>query len=348
MLSGLRSWPRAFRCEGSYRRRAECIVVLSQEISPTCDFYLRARLNRAALPVHYWKLGEEPPVSLEGAYVIVVRYVDGNSSSVIGKARPHLAGVAYLLDDDLVAAISDRTLPPHYSLFMLQFWMRYGAWLRRTVSELWVASAVLEQRYSEAGAVFRIGPAPTPFPLPHERPPVATDEVRIFYHGQKTHLPERRWLKDIITAVHETAHHCTFEIIGGTETQRWYRDLERVRVCPLELWPEYQRRSARERFHIGLAPLVSTPFNTARSWVKYLDIARFGAVGIFADCAPYSEIIRSGENGILCPRDDKDAWIEALTLLAGDAPLRNRLAARVDWPPSPVPPSLLSMLAPET
>lgn len=346
-MPGLRSWSAAFRCDGTYERQATHIVVLAQEISPTCDVYLRARLSRATLPVHYWKLGDEPPVPLEGAFVIIVRYVDRTSCSAIGKARRNLAGVACLLDDDLVAAISDRSLPLHYSLYMLQFWLRYEGWLKQTVSELWVASSVLEERYAQAGNVFRIGPAPAHFPLPRERPLIADDEIRIFYHGQKTHLPERRWLRDVVAAVHETAHHSTFEIIGGTETQRLYRDMERVEVRPLELWPDYHARSIRERFHIGLAPLVATPFNVARSWVKYLDIARFGAVGIFADCAPYSEIVRNGENGLLCPREDKNAWIEALLSLTGDPSLRDRLAAQVDWPPSPVPPSLASMLGHE-
>jgi hypothetical protein len=344
-LFGLPLRSASFRCEGAYTRSAERIVVLAQEISPTCDVYLRARLKRATLPVHYWKLGDEPPVPLEGAYVVVVRYVDRISSSAIDRARSHLAGVAYLLDDDLVAAINDRSLPLHYSFFMLQFWMRYQSWLRRTVSELWVASGILEQRYRKAGPVFRIGPEPARFPLPRERPPSATDKVRIFYHGQKTHLPERRWLRDVVAVVHETMEQCSFEIVGGAETQRWYRHLERVRVRPLALWPDYLQRSTQERFDIGLAPLVPTPFNAARSWVKYLDIARFGAVGIFADCVPYDEVVRDGNNGLLCSRDDPDAWIRVLTDLIRDTSRRNRLIAQVDWPSSsPVPPVLSSML----
>ncbi len=56
----------SFRCEGAYTRSAERIVVLAQEISREQRVADRARLKRATLPVHYWKLGDGPPVPLEG------------------------------------------------------------------------------------------------------------------------------------------------------------------------------------------------------------------------------------------------------------------------------------------
>lgn len=338
----------SFRCRGEYAPAPDRVVVLTWADSPTCDIYLRNRLLRAPLPVHYWVLGAEPPVSLENAYVIVVRYVDAAALAVLERAQSHLAGLAYLLDDDLASAIGDKYLPLHYRLYMAHFWVRYAKRIGALASEMWVSSDTLARRYSEAGVVERIDPDPVRVPLPGERPSIEQTDISLFYHGQKTHRADRQWLRDVVAPVLEDCRACRFEIVGDREARRTYAGLPRVTVRPPMPWPEYWQWSLTARRDVGLAPLVPTPFNSARSWVKYLDIARLGAVGIYAAGGPYEDVVRDGENGLIRPPDDKVAWSDTLIALVRDRVMRQRLTAAVDRPTEFKTPAVLKQLAPET
>lgn len=320
------------------------IVVLAQPISPTRDLYLRHRLAASALPVTWWTLGEACPVSLDEAFLIVVRYVDRRSMGEIERAAGRLAGLAWLIDDDIEAAIRDNTLPRHYRLGMAYFWLRYARRLMRHCAEIWVASDVLAERLAGAGRIHRIDPLPEPFALPRERPAMEQGAPRIFYHGQKTHGAEHRWLRPVIAAIHERFPRVRFEIAGGRGVRSLYRGLDRVDVHPLLPWPDYLVRSLDARFDIGLAPLLPTPFNRARSWVKYLDIARFGAAGIFAAGAPYDRVVRHGENGLLCAAEEPHSWVEAITALLEDGGLRRRLISNIGWPGNISTPDTLQSL----
>lgn len=319
--------------------------MLTQAESPTCDVYLRNRLRHAPLPVHYWALGTEPPVSLENAYVIVVRYVDAISLRALKRAKKNLSGLAYLLDDDLAAAIHDRSLPLHYRLYIAHFWLRYAGRIGALASELWLSSDVLARRYAAAGNVHRIDPAPARFALPLERPLNESGDVSIFYHGQKTHRADRMWLRDVVRPVLNECPNCEFEIVGGPEARRHYGGMPRVTVRPPLPWSEYWQRSQMTRLDIGLAPLAPTPFNSARSWIKYLDIARFGAVGVYAAGEPYESVVTDDRNGVVRPAGNKEAWSDALIALVRDRALRSRLTAAIDWPSEIKSPPTLSRLA---
>jgi hypothetical protein len=341
------TYARSFRCEGNYSRSPERVVVLTQSASPTCDLYLRHRLAGSRLPVAYWTLGAPCPAPLDGSFLIIVRYVNRRAMKEIEEAASGLAGVAWLLDDDIGVAWRDRDLPLEYRIVMAHFWLRYARRIARVTSELWLSSDVLAECFSGAGPVERIDPHPEPFPLPGMREEGRGRPLRIFYHGQKTHRGERHWLYPIIAAIHDRHEDTYFEIVGRRDVSKVYRDLPRVEVRPPLSWPDYLERSRSVRFDIGLAPLLPTPFNQARSWVKYLDIARFGAVGIYADTAPYSHVVRNGENGLLCAPENAEAWTDALAMLVEDHDLRHRLKAGVDWPARLSVPSSLRRLMDE-
>ena len=59
---------------------------------------------------------------------------------------------------------------------------------------------------------------------------------------------------------------------------------------------------------IGLAPLFVSPFNNARSYTKFLDIARQGAVGLYSQYYPCVDDIENSGAGFIC-NDDIDDWL---------------------------------------
>jgi O-antigen biosynthesis protein len=81
---------------------------------------------------------------------------------------------------------------------------------------------------------------------------------------------------------------------------------------------------------IAIAPLEATPFNDAKSNIKFLEAAVLGVACVCTPAANFVSVVRDGENGLLA--SGESAWFAALDRLAGDAALRARLgeAARRD------------------
>ncbi|MFL5664664.1 MAG: glycosyltransferase [Ktedonobacteraceae bacterium] len=95
--------------------------------------------------------------------------------------------------------------------------------------------------------------------------------------------------------------------------------------------PEYPLLISNLCVDIGLAPLQDTPFNRAKSDIKYLEYSASGAVTVASAVAPYQSSIRD-DRGILVRTTTPEEWSAALVRLIRDAPLRQRLAARAyEW-----------------
>ena len=63
----------------------------------------------------------------------------------------------------------------------------------------------------------------------------------------------------------------------------------------------------------------------ARGPVKFYDFVRMGAVGVYSNCAPYSDFIEQNINGVLL-NNDPQKWIDTLSLLVNSRQKRQTLA----------------------
>jgi hypothetical protein len=82
-------------------------------------------------------------------------------------------------------------------------------------------------------------------------------------------------------------------------------------------WPNYVAHCRALNAHIGLVPLLDSPFNSGRSHTKVFDVARCGGVGVFSRKPPYDAVVRDAIDGLLLANDPR-MWTEALVALAGD------------------------------
>ncbi|MYL82579.1 glycosyltransferase [Desulfovibrio aerotolerans] len=89
----------------------------------------------------------------------------------------------------------------------------------------------------------------------------------------------------------------------------------------------YAAKLPRLGLAIGLAPLADTPFDRAKSAIKWLEYTASGAAGIYADLPPYQDVVEDGQTGLLVGPQPQ-AWAEAVARLVADAPLRRRLAGK--------------------
>lgn len=315
-------------------QRIERIVVLHRGSNPSTDFYLRSRLTAPGFPpVEYVDIETRPgdrggilPGCAGGVFVIVCRYISPGWLKALEEARPRLAGLAFFLDDDLPAMLADRSLPLRYRYRIWQRYARHVERLSALASQLWVATPALENRYREQGA--KLLP-----PLYIDSPAQGEPMIRYFYHGTAAHEAEQRFLAGVVREVQRRDSRMLFEIIGGHDTRKLFRGIERVVVLHPMDWPGYLAYSSATRQDIGLAPLFESAANAARSHSKVYDITRSGAVGIYSRRTPYADFIRDGEDGVLLP-DDAGQWVETILDLAANAGRRRAmaLAARARCP----------------
>jgi glycosyltransferase involved in cell wall biosynthesis len=78
-------------------------------------------------------------------------------------------------------------------------------------------------------------------------------------------------------------------------------------------------------WHIGLAPLLDTPFNRAKSAIKVMDYAALGLAVVASDVPVYRDSIASGAAGQLVA-NDAGAWYAALNWLIRNRALRHAMA----------------------
>jgi glycosyltransferase involved in cell wall biosynthesis len=90
--------------------------------------------------------------------------------------------------------------------------------------------------------------------------------------------------------------------------------------------------SARNDWHLGLAPLADTAFNRGKSGIKAMDYAALGLPTVASDIGIYDGVVRAGESGLLV-ENTEIAWFEALSGLLRDPARRQRMAqaARADF-----------------
>jgi glycosyltransferase involved in cell wall biosynthesis len=99
---------------------------------------------------------------------------------------------------------------------------------------------------------------------------------------------------------------------------------ERKRRTPTGSIDDYYRFVAE--LDIGIAPNRDAGFNRARSDVKFLEYAGWGAVPVVQRLAPYLASVRHGENGFLF--DSTSGLISLLERLVSDAAERQRVRSR--------------------
>jgi O-antigen biosynthesis protein len=169
-------------------------------------------------------------------------------------------------------------------------------------------------------------------PVPHGPTPsfVADDPpgtLRLLYVGTRTHAADLDLLRPVMAELPERlGRPVRLSVVGGEprRTDRhWYRSIP-VEYSDYPTFVPWIRRVASVH-DIALAPLLDSPFNRAKSNLKWLEYTAMGLPGIFADLPPYSSV-EHGRTGLLAPPKDVKAWVNGIASL--EAPeQRDRMVA---------------------
>ncbi len=155
------------------------------------------------------------------------------------------------------------------------------------------------------------------------------------YMGTFTHDDD---LGMILPALRQVAQQVdsplALQVIGAVAGANMWEQLQALpfpisrREPPVVEYPQFLPWfTANVHWDIGLAPLVDTPFNRAKSDIKFLDYAAAGVAGVYSDLPVYAESVRQGETGLLAA-NDTPSWVAALHTLIAQPSLRRDLARR--------------------
>lgn len=247
------------------------------------------------------------------ANVLVTRSLKEPWLGWLERNRRWFGEIYYLLDDDLLAASRDPGVPEEYRLRMLTLACDIQPRLFALVDEVVVCSealAAVTRQYHDRISVLEPSLISTLPGVAHHDSP----RRDIGFHGTRAHISDLSAIAPALEAVHEGCPESDFEIMLGEHTPASLQTLERV-SCPAALkWQPFLDYQRARRLHIGLAPLWPSAFNRGKSWIKVLDIAVMGAVGIYSGRRPYVDVVTHGRDGLLV-EDDPLAWQAALERL---------------------------------
>lgn len=100
-------------------------------------------------------------------------------------------------------------------------------------------------------------------------------------------------------------------------------------------YAEFAAYFGQQDCDIFIAPLIDNQFNRCKSAIKYLEYGASGVPGVYSRLAPYSSVVKHGENGYLA--SSLDEWEASLTMLIETPELRRRMGAaasetiRAEW-----------------
>jgi hypothetical protein len=290
-------------------------LLVEQGTNPSSDYFVKPLLAGEPLQVHQLHTPVDSIAAEPNTHLVFVRYLTPQWRRWVEKHRAALGRLVFFMDDDLFDAGAHRGLPLRYRWKLHRLATCHQAWLRSMSAELWVSTQWLADKYADWQP--RVLAPQSPY----------TDcqpQKTLFYHGSASHMQEIRWLLPVVEEVLQRDSAFSFELIGNAEIRKIFSHLPRVHVLQPMSWPSYKALVSRPGRIIGLAPLLPSTFNQARSATKFFDITQAGAVGIYADHPVYRSIVSNGENGLLLPMEQGE-WVEAILALAEAESRRQQL-----------------------
>lgn len=279
------------------------------------------------------RFGAEPEVHYEGAFPLVSELLGADlvmmmrlaSAGALEYARAIKAGgvpLVYLLDDDFDHLPAGSPLARRYA--------EMGASgnigkLAELADEVVVWSAALAEKLGRhARRINRVKAVSNVERLDAWRQePGPADPVRVGYAGGTTHADDLAMIGKALKKVLEDRPEVEIESIGlklaFLDGHPRYRHFPGVPDMDA-----YYRLVASRKWTVGLAPLIDSPFNAAKSDNKFREYAAAGIPSVYSDMVVYNTTIRHGETGLLSANTVAD-WHGAIELLLDDDQLRRRV-----------------------
>lgn len=310
-------------------------VVVSDGAEPTEDIYflgsaapwLRSQAGIACsrLKTRRWYLPKAVSLlQLAGANLLICRSLPVPWLAFLEQHKHRFSSIVYLIDDDLSAVADANELPESYRQRLNGIVTEQQPRLLTLADEVVASSEYLAEQLRPAHHHVSVLTPPLASSLPSLEH-FKTDALCIGYHGTRAHLQDLTQIAPALQRLHQEYSQLEFEVMLGQFTPEVLASLSRVSTPTPMPWAKFRHYQQQRRIHIGLAPLLDTPFNRGKSHIKFLDIAAMGGVGVYSRRYPYTEIVEHGVDGLLVG-DGPGEWYQALRRLVDNPKKTEQMA----------------------
>lgn len=152
--------------------------------------------------------------------------------------------------------------------------------------------------------------------------------LNLIYMGTRTHEDDYEFLSRCVDRANKSGLNVKLDVIGIRERDTKGPSWLTTRRIPERVGSSYPAfvhwLEGLSGFDVGVAPLLSSPFNDCKSHIKVLDYAALGLPSIASDMPAYADELSSGSNALLA-RNDEQSWVEAMAMIR-DAGMRRKIA----------------------
>ena len=330
--------PRAWHRNDGQRRFRPRIAVVPERLNG--DVLSPCAYIRLLLPLYHPDIGGDCDVVIADTATIAQEEADiivtqrhatpdlATAQELTARARATGAMLVYDIDDDLLnipgnhpdaALLRSKEAPV---LHLLQY-----------ADAVWTSTAELATRLQ----VTRTQPLVVPNGLderlwiaaPRPAAPMR-DLVRILIMGTATHDADYALIEPALVGLKAVfGDRVTIDVLGFTSQGRLANGITRLQV-PEQASLSYPRfvhwLTNRGGWDVGLAPLLDTQFNAAKSTIKTLDYAALGLAVLASDGPVYRGSIAHGVEGELVA-NDQTAWLAALSDMVQRPERRRQMGA---------------------
>ena len=263
-----------------------------------------------------------------GAHIIICRSLNANWLNFLELNKPLFASINYIVDDDLSAASDTPGLPKRYREKLNKIVIEQQPRIVALADNIVVSSQyLLEKFFGMHPSVHLLTPVLC-YRLP-ELDHFDDDISDMAFLGTRAHVDDLKAIEPALIRVsnHIKANNLSLYLMLGKHLPSSLNNVSIIKNSPPKSWAAYQEHIRSSSIHIGLSPLMYSPFNSARSWNKFLDITLAGGVGVYSNRAPFTDIVDHMANGLLV-EDDEEAWCEALNWLLTNPNLAKEMAIK--------------------
>ena len=296
----------------------EKVYVFEYGKNPSSDYYVIPAFSSQGFNIVRVDAREkEFPKPEEGSYICVVRYFNRNLIRYVKAYKSRFKKLIYFMDDGLWDIKSLLSVQRIYGFRLFKKAYIYKYFALKENFEVWVSTDYLERKYKKYNPKV-VYPYPTEI---EENEKVSHNNNVVFFHGTASHKEEFIWLSELFK---EISNDLLIEIFLDDKNFKMFKGIKNlIAIRPIS-WESYLKFSKLKYRSVGLVPLFENEFNKGRSWIKFYDITRSGAVGIYSDKVPYANLIKAFKAGIVLPMEKK-SWIDALREVLSSENLRKEL-----------------------
>lgn len=310
------------------------VVLIRKHPTPTDEIYffkpLEKLLNSGILDLEIFekkfRIHKQRSFNrIHGTHVVISRYIPGPWLKYL-RTHSNAHHITYLFDDDIPAARESPNLPRRYRKKLARCANNEFYPMLDLADTLVTTSPYLFERYASR-KIFLLEPG-----LWTSRPDLSEStrsqsSVRIVYFATAMHWSDLEMIAPALRRIHDSFPFVVFDIVVSRKIPRVLANLSRVRFHTPMPWEKYKEFLTDRQADIFLAPKDQSPYNRGKSFIKVLDAALCGAVGVYSTVAPYTGVVRDGVDGVLV-RNDPGDWYLALHRLLTNPSEREVLRRR--------------------